>query len=763
MCNYENLDARKKLEQKITEDLKHAFGKRGLKVEHNGTLTSSAPGGRPDIELWDENYHIIIEATKTIKSSSDREFLSIKEHLENIKNLNPSKKCYCIYTSPETSSRMLNSIKEHNFVRNDKVDLKIIPLCFDNLDLILKKCSEAVPEIYPFNEIVQIFNKHAEFVDDQRIKGILYKTLFSNDDNLGEEIKKEEIEKDQKLLESLIKDLGTIEDYLREHGIATVGKPIDTLIYLVFMKLYEEKRMKDGLGKNRLKKDNFIAYKNDLPRNVRENNKAIHRLFDTIKGEKEFVDSGMFSESDNFVDSLDDDFVINVVIPIFDQYPDFLGTKVDALGAVYEILALRTERDEVIGQFFTPENVVSFMVKLAELDVHDTVLDPACGTGRFLIKAMDDMIKKVDKSSERHKETLRNNICLHQLCGTDIDDGIAKIAKMNMWFHRDHGDGKTNIMNHNGLLLDKLDERFENSVDIVFTNPPLGDLNYQDGYDDDFRDKMVILPLKNITEEKFKSIEKRIQNHQNGKLKLEKQKTNLEKLEIIKKYENLVNKTQNKDVKAKIRELKQNENVKEYLKVTKNIKSKIRTIENNEEQKTQLNALIRTGNCVYEVTGNKMKGGSLFINAISHYLKDDRDVEAYPEWRGGKLITIIDEGVLNTDDYSKVRRFIKKNFYIKAIISLSKDTFVPVSNTSTKTSILYAIKKQDPSSVQQEPIFYAHAEKVGMDRKKKVCANHLESILHKYFEFKDNLFKSYEGLQFNRQKFQDQGFEKGKI
>ena len=66
-------------------------------------------------------------------------------------------------------------------------------------------------------------------------------------------------------------------------------------------------------------------------------------------------------------------------------------------------------------------------------------------------------------------------------------------------------------------------------------------------------------------------------------------------------------------------------------------------------------------------------------------------------------------------------------------------------------------------AVQQEPIFYAHAEKVGMDTKKKVCPNHLEPILKKYFEFKKNIIQSYDGSHFNRQKFLNLGFEKGVI
>lgn len=162
-----------------------------------------------------------------------------------------------------------------------------------------------------------------------------------------------------------------------------------------------------------------------------------------------------------------------------------------------------------------------------------------------------------------------------------------------------------------------------------------------------------------------------------------------------------------------------------------------------------------------------MKGGDLFLNAAKHYLKRERDKATLPEWRGGKLLIILDEAILNTDDYKEVRKFVKKYFYIKAIISLTRDTFVPVSNTSNKTSILYAIRKEDPDAVQQEPIFYAHAEKVGIDTKKKVCHNHLfndgNDILSKFMEFKDNVLASYDGYHFDRTRFLNQGFTGGKL
>ena len=352
------------------------------------------------------------------------------------------------------------------------------------------------------------------------------------------------------------------------------------------------------------------------------------------------------------------------------------------------------------------------MVKLAELEYTDVVLDPACGTGRFLIYALEDMLDKVTGVNASKQE---EKIKTEQLYGTDDDINVAKLAKMNMYIH---DDGKTNIRDEDGLLLYECD----NKIDVILTNPPLGDLTYmKDTYDDDFRLKRTeVIPRKNITEDILVIYEERLDVFK-------------KKLEEAKKTKNRVTFYENK--------------IREY-----------------EETVTECKLLIKSKKGEYKTTGNLMKGGALFTNTSKHYLKNVRDENALPEWRGGKLLIILDEGVLNTDNYKGVRDFIRRYFYIKAIISLTRDAFVPVSSTTTKTSILYAIKKEDPDATQKEPIFFAHAEKVGINTRKKVCADHLEPILEKYFEFKSKVITCYEdGIQFNQQRFLEQGFEKGAI
>lgn len=666
MTKYDNLDARSQLEQIVAGDLKLALGKRGFQVRHNGSLKRPAPSGVPDIDVWNDEFHINVEVTKTTRSRADREMLSVADHLAKRKAQYHTKRCFAIYVSPETHYRMINAIHDHNFARETLDDQKIMPFSFSNFELLVAKLRDAHKDLYLPKQLIKLFDRFRDFVDDERVLKVLYEELFPTDEMLRKDLERQEIEKWQKLEHQVMKDLEQIEEALRRDGIALHLNAIKQLIYLVFIKLYEERKEAEAKGKNWFTVASFLDFQE--AQGERKTKRAIHKLFDQVKNFKEFRDVGVLTEHDLLAEKLDDDFVLNEIIMRLERYP-FLKAKVDGLGAVYEVLGRRSGKDTKAGQFFTPANVVNFMVQLAELDPADTLLDPACGTGRFLIWAMDDMQRKVSgKDAEKRKRQIADT----QLLGTDNDIDVAKLAKMNMYIH---GDGKGNIWDDDGLLLYKtrgLDEK----IDAVLTNPPLGDLGYRRPYfDDTFYERMVVIPRKMIVSTK-------------------------KKVEVI--------------------------------------------------------------------TGNQMKGGAQFVNAIYHYLKPIRDPEALPEWRGGKMLIILDEAVLNTDNYKHVRDFIRSHFYIKAIISLTTDTFVPVSRTSTKTSILYAIKKDDLSAKQQEPIFYAHAEKVGVDTRRRVCENHLfngtgQDILSKFVEFKKLVLSSYAGLHFNRQKFKNLEFKAGKL
>jgi type I restriction-modification system DNA methylase subunit len=702
LSKYDSLDPRTELEQTIADDLTRALEKRGFKVQPNGTPDHNALGNKPDIIVYNDAVHINVEVTKTVKSAQDGEWQSIKDHFEESKRAFHRKKCYLWFVSPETYYRTVSSIKDWNFAHKDEKDQKFLPICFSTFETFVKKLIESTREQYTQSQLLGLFDDFVQFIDDENILRQFYERLFSTDNALRDNLKEMEQERHQRVVQELTIGFLQLEQKLRDERVAMAGDAMKNVIYLVFIKLYEEKKEKEEGQRNRFTSTSFQEYQD----NVRDRRTAVHKLFADIKTDRELQDCRMFTDEDHLERRLKDDFVIKHFIEPFEQYP-FYTTKVDGLGAAYEVLGKSSGRDVKVGQFFTPENVVKFMVKLAELDPSEKILDPACGTARFLTYAMEDMMEKVKGARDEADKV--SKIKKEHLFGTDDDPTVAKLAKMNMYIH---GDGKANIRDEDGLT----QFRKDGTIDVVLTNPPLGDIDYRRSiYDDEFRKtRMTVIPRNNITREKLIKAKKRIAE--------------------------LEQELAQPDLSAKL------------------LQRKRKLLKTWYQKTTDLDYEIRHERSEYVITGKQMKGGALFLGACRHYLKSARDAAALPEWRGGKLLIVLDEGNLNTETYIRVRDEIKKYFYIKAIISLTRDTFVPVSSTSTKTSILFAVKKQDTDATQQEPIFFSYVDKVGIDTRKRICVNHLFNgdgmdILSKYLEFKQRVMAAYEGSTFQRTKF----------
>src|SRR3989338_1792119 len=131
----------------------------------------------------------------------------------------------------------------------------------------------------------------------------------------------------------------------------------------------------------------------------------------------------------------------------------------------------------------------------------------------------------------------------------------------------------------------------------------------------------------------------------------------------------------------------------------------------------------------YEIA-HKIENGELRPSVKSNVLFIERYKDLLKPH--GKLITIIDESVLNTSSEKDFRTFIKKYFIIKAVISLPRNTFVN-ADTGVKTSVLYLMKKQREDE-EQPDIFMAISENVGhSDSGRKTPAlNDLPKILEAF-------------------------------
>jgi len=157
-------------------------------------------------------------------------------------------------------------------------------------------------------------------------------------------------------------------------------------------------------------------------------------------------------------------------------------TDLDSKGKAFETFMGSYFRGD-FGQYFTPRPIVKFIVESLPITHKSRVLDTSCGSGGFLLYALDKVREQANEFYDRKKEEKDHYKHWHDfaeknLFGIEINDQIARTAKMNMIIH---DDGHTNVIASDGLLSDlemqansKNKEFRYNSFDFIITNPPFG-------------------------------------------------------------------------------------------------------------------------------------------------------------------------------------------------------------------------------------------------------------------------------------------------
>jgi type I restriction enzyme M protein len=133
------------------------------------------------------------------------------------------------------------------------------------------------------------------------------------------------------------------------------------------------------------------------------------------------------------------------------------------------------------GQYFTPRDVIRFAVQLVQPTNDDSVLDPACGSGGFLLYAMDAVRAEADEYYEPNTpEHFKHwhDFAMSHLHGIEVNEEICRVAKMNMILH---DDGHSNVVCEDALrplpeLIKASPELKPGSFDLILTNPPFGSM-----------------------------------------------------------------------------------------------------------------------------------------------------------------------------------------------------------------------------------------------------------------------------------------------
>ncbi len=281
------------------------------------------------------------------------------------------------------------------------------------------------------------------------------------------------------------------------------------LLNLIFCKIYDEKRRFSNFNGETYRRRFWVGVKEkNSPKGLKAIRERIVSLFEELKRDALFSEVFDGNERINLSER-----GLAFVAGELAKY-SFLDATVDVKGTAYETIVSNTLKQEA-GQFFTPRNAIRCMVEMMDPGENTRVIDPACGSGGFLVMVLDHVRRKIARElwpeldetliQEKYNSPEVNarvkRYAENMLFGFDFDPDLKKAARMNMVMA---GDGHANIFNVNSLEypggdkpdVAKIGPRIEASVnaagdkascqrdipandargkfDMGFTNPPFG-------------------------------------------------------------------------------------------------------------------------------------------------------------------------------------------------------------------------------------------------------------------------------------------------
>jgi len=259
----------------------------------------------------------------------------------------------------------------------------------------------------------------------------------------------------------LVDKLWSYCNVLRDDGVGTI-EYTEQLTYLLFLKMAHEREIR-AVNPQQIVPDEFSWQKLlDADGDVLE--LTYSRILQGL-GKKPGTLGTIFRKAQNRIQ--DPAKLKRLIVDLIDK-ENWSATGTDIKGDAYEDLLSKGAEDikSGAGQYFTPRALIQAMVDCVQPTEKDNVVDPAAGTGGFLLAAHDYAAKDVKSLTPSEREHLRDGF----VRGTELVDGTARLAAMNLLLHGiGTADGESLIDVKDSLLADP-GKRWS----VVLTNPPFG-------------------------------------------------------------------------------------------------------------------------------------------------------------------------------------------------------------------------------------------------------------------------------------------------
>lgn len=273
--------------------------------------------------------------------------------------------------------------------------------------------------------------------------------------------------KDLRPAENLKPTFKTIRNYLAANAVGITRDEVfaSQIINLIFCKIYDERFTRP---------DDTVKFRAGINEKDEDVRKRILELFERVK--KQYND--VIDVADTII--IDAKCLKYIVGEL--QLYSLKDSSRDAVGEAFEIF-IGPSLKGAQGQFFTPRNVVNMVIRMLDPDTEEKILDPACGSGGFLVESLRYVWNKLEEKCtelgwpEAEIEAEKQKVAIKNFRGIDKDNFLSKVAKAYLAIL---GDGRGGVHCENSLdnfvnWSSKTKEDIQpGTFDIIATNPPFG-------------------------------------------------------------------------------------------------------------------------------------------------------------------------------------------------------------------------------------------------------------------------------------------------
>jgi len=259
----------------------------------------------------------------------------------------------------------------------------------------------------------------------------------------------------------LVQKLMAYRDVLRDDGVGVI-EYTEQLTYLLFLKMAHERANRP------LRPERIVPEEFEWTRLVDATGEELERLYSWMLdnlGKQPGVVGVIFRKAQN---RIQDPAKLRRLISDLINKEHWSSSGTDLTGDAYEEILASGAADQKsgAGQYFTPRALVSAMVDCVQPTICDTVVDPACGTGGFLLMAHEYVSQGAADMTPEQRDHLRDGL----VTGVELVDATARLAAMNMLLHGIGTATGDSLIEVRDSLASDPGKRWS----VVATNPPFG-------------------------------------------------------------------------------------------------------------------------------------------------------------------------------------------------------------------------------------------------------------------------------------------------